>query len=1001
MKIFGPKFYGILTVLVFGCINLFGQTTIEDLNFQLRDVFKKLKKAPDQTPFLYDMSSHILDNSFYTDYNDTSILSTGMFYTMYEEMRSSAYDTTILDPSDSIINRIKESSKNDTVFMSILDADYATFMDTAFINEGEYFYLNEDSVTDVVNRPNEPFNIRNTFISTINVPTSYFRKVVYVLDTNYIFARNNLFATSYSYVDLNPTYASWRVDFGDGVGWRTFDPKTRNVYEVTYPDTGAYYISTAIFYCDPFPLCSSTPSKLSKTAIYILNNSLPQEPDLTYEFANITVGLYKACGEVVGGVYIPKKPIIIIEGIDILNSTTIPKIYDDYVVQSSKRLNDLIGIGYDFYIVNFNDTKIDMRDNARGVIELLNYLKSIMTTNEQFVVIGESMGGVIARYALTYMETNTYKNEPNVSKPDQLHNTRLLITNDSPHQGAYVPIAYQMLYRNVTNSLIVKVLRKAKNIFPVFDDLDEMSRLLDSKAIQQLLAHHIDASGLQHGERDIFMDELINMNTLTNGYPKYCKLLAMTDGLLTGQHQLKTNNTILSPGEKMFNLNIIARVRVFRDIKVDLVNYNLDLYAVDKNNLAKHLLKVTNNTVAIHIKGCLRKLLRLNVTGFISCAVASISGTPLNVASNVIENYETTPGGMFSAYTLISKDFSPKDIDLLFFTGKFNIDKLNGNFRFVATTSDWKPSYYVITPEIEINMSMPYFNFGFIPVQSAIDIDYYKSQNFAHDENFLIGDVQSSLLAYSPFHVISGFENFTVNYPTGVDEKLGNCNWSHGFFNNHVITKATGIGYLSREIGDDTLYVNNLDLGERNADFTFRNVYLGVDNPNYKYHYASPILPDPELNGTYSKDLPFRFKEPGEVSVFYHVEFIEGSNAILEGTISQEQITIEDCRPARPYINNASLTDSVLFNKNELNSIVVYPNPFDKSIILLNLNNNETYNVSIYNTLGQLLIKYHIENIENNSNIINTEHLDTNSIYTISIENSNGVAIKKKLVKFK
>lgn len=990
------KFCQILTALLFLSISVFGQTSLEELNHELRSTLINLKKAPNQTPFLYDMSSHMISHEYYNTYNDTTLMSSNLFYTMYEEMRSSAYDTTVLIPSDSVLASISRVASNDTVFMSILDADYAIFTDSAFANDGEYYDFTEDTITDVVSRLQEPFLTKGVFISSIHKPISYFRKVVYVLDSNYIFARNNLLA-DYSASDLDPNYARWKVDFGDGVGWREFNPKTRNIYVVNYPDTGLYYISTAIFRCDPHPLCDTFPTKLSKTAIYILNNRLPIEPDLTYEFTNITVGLYKGCGEVVGGTYIPSRPIIIIEGIDLSNTRFIPEMYDDYVVNASKRLSELIGSGYDFYFVNFNNSKIDMRDNARGVIELIDYLKSIMVTNEQFVVVGESMGGIIARYALTYMETNTYKSDPGAVRPDQLHNTRLLITNDSPHQGAYVPIAYQMLYRDIANSIIVKILRKGKRMFPMLDKLDEMAQLLESVAVQQLLAYHVDAVG-PHVERDSFMDDLISMNSSNNGYPQYCKLFAITDGLLTGQHQLKTNDAILAPGEKMFNLFVRAKAILFRSLKVNVMTFNLDLFAVDKNNVNLKLLEVTEIVGSkIKIKGCLRKLLRLNVLAFINCAVTSINLPPLNSATSVTENYETTPGGIFPAYNLISDSFNPKDIDLLFFTGKFNIDKANGNFNFVGSTASWLPFQFFITPEIEINMSMPYFSFGFIPVQSAIDLDYYKSQNFPPDDSLLSTPVQLKLLYYSPFHVISGFQNFNVSYPAGVDPSLGNRNWSHGYFNNIIIDTNTNTGFITREIGDEIIYLNNLDLGQREADFRFKTVQIGVNNPHYKYVDALPLTPYPILNGTYSKDIAFRFIEPSIVSIFYEVDYIDGDNKFVEGSLNVEQITIEVCEPLRPFVGNSTSTDLQDFDS--ASNILVYPNPFKNSLVLLNLDNNEDYIVSIYNSFGQLLSRYHISDFEGTSFTIDTNEFIANGVYFMQIENTNGLYVNKKLIK--
>ena len=975
----------------------FGQTSIDDLNHQLRDIFINLKKAPGHTPFLYDMSSHILSDQYYISKNDTSIMSDGIYYTMYEEMRSSAYDTTVLKPIDNIVKPFKKAAKKDTVLLSILNADYAVFSDSAFANEGQYYYTTDTSVTDVPNRITEPFNIRNVFVSSINTPISYYKKVLYVLDTNYIFANNKLLS-DYSQNDLNPNFARWKVDFGDGAGWREFDPKKRNEYVVLYKDTGLYFISTAIFYCDPFPRCDLTPSKLSKTSIYILTNKTPTEPDYIYEFTNISVGLYKGCGEVIGGVYIPNKPLIIVEGIDIINSNTIPKIYEDYVLGTDKRLSELISTGYDFYIVNFNDSKIDLRQNARGVIELLDYLKSIMTTNEQFVVIGESMGGVIARYALTYMETELYKNEPNVSKPNQLHNTRLLITNDSPHQGAYVPIAYQMLYRNIVNSLMYKVMSKAKYMFPVIDDIDEMSKLMDAKAIQQLLIYHLDANG-PHPERATFMNEIITLNPQTNGYPQYCKLMAMTDGLLTGQHQLKTDSSILVAGERIFNFHFKSKIILYRFIKIDFIDYNLDLFSVDKAKPNKDLYQASNTYFTITVKGCLRHLLKFRLVRFVDCAVHNLLGSPLNVASNAVDNYETVPGGIFPSFSLIKDQLNSKHLDLLAWDLKYNFVRANGNINFTFTTSKWNILHYYCTPEIEINLGLPYLDFGFIPVQSAIDLDYHKTQSFAADFNLLNGDVQKTIFQYTPFHIISGFENFNSKYPKNLDAGLGNRNWSHGYFTNVEIENVHKHGYISREIGDDFIYLNNLDLGERDADFTFKDVKLGINNPHYKYQYVASLDIYGIEDGTYSKQNPFHFKEPGNVDINYEDNFVQGNNIIIEGILAISKTTIKNCQPLRPIGRNGRITDSLELTSKITSEIIISPNPFLNEIVISGMTLSKKYSITVTNILGQIEMETIIENNSSQNIKLDLGILENNSLYIITIISNDNQQLRQRIVK--
>ena len=98
--------------------------------------------------------------------------------------------------------------------------------------------------------------------------------------------------------------------------------------------------------------------------------------------------------------------------------------------------------GYDIVILNApvytTDGKlIDggadyIQRNALVLVELINFLNAEKVGDEELVVLGPSMGGLIARYGLSYMEQNSIE-----------HETRLYISFDSPHRGANIPCVAQ------------------------------------------------------------------------------------------------------------------------------------------------------------------------------------------------------------------------------------------------------------------------------------------------------------------------------------------------------------------------------------------------------------------------------------------------------------------------------------------------------------------------------------------------------------------------------
>jgi hypothetical protein len=963
------------------------QVTIEDINFQLRDMYKNLKRSPDSVPFLFDMSSHVIDDKLYRSVNDSDYISKGLFLTMYEEMRSAAYDTSIMEPSEIIEERMRKRSRNDTVNISILNADYATFLDDAFMNEGQYYNLTDTTINDVANRTIEPFLLKNVFVSTLTTPLSYFRKVIYRIDSSFVFSKKEFHGITNR--DLDPDYARWKIDFGEGGGWREFNPLVSTNFLILYPDTGAYDISIAVFYCDPYPMCNTYPSKLSKTSIYILNNAVPKDPDLTYDnFPNITVGLYKGCGEMKGGVYIPQKPFIIVEGIDLLNTRSIPVLYDENVqVNSSKKLGLLAEYNYDFYIVNFNDTHLDMRENAQGMVALLDYLKSIMNTNEQFVVFAESMGGIIARYALTYMENDLYTQNPNANKPTQMHNTRLYISNDAPHQGATVPASVQAFYRNTEKSIYYKILKGIDKLIPLVSDKKYWNDALNHTSVQQLLAFHIDANG-PHPNRVQFMNELIALNPQTNGYPAYTKMIAFTDGLLSGQQQLKIDNTILNPGDNLFELDIMLKVRIFKRISIDLLREEIDLKAVDVHKPFEPV-NQHNTRFLKHIKfkGCLRSFLRLDIPGYIKCGISYDNSNQVIPAQNYTSNYDTEAAGFFSILSILYDNVDAMSFHNKFFQNNAFIDLNTGELKTTFTSSKYSPLSYLSTPEIHIRLKIASKGFAFIPVHSAIDFDYHKTLNISTDYNLLQHNVQDFLLAHSPFHVISGFNYIGEKYPFEAKAANFNANWSHGYIENLSISVNTIKPYLNREIGDDTLYLNNLNLGKRNADFVSKNIIVGNDNPHYSYSDGMSQFKLPKINYVYSKSNPFHFIEPSVVKLYYQDNISFGDKIINEGILNISKTIIKPCSASHKKINNNIQED-----------IVVFPNPFESHIYFKNVQSNIEYEILIYNLLGQIEIenKY---TTTNNTLEICTEKLSTNNIYIVKLIKNGELINTYKLIK--
>ncbi|WP_178987494.1 T9SS type A sorting domain-containing protein [Winogradskyella schleiferi] len=239
------------------------------------------------------------------------------------------------------------------------------------------------------------------------------------------------------------------------------------------------------------------------------------------------------------------KPIILVDGFDTGDTRTINGIYNllDFAGTSgTENLADqLRALGFDIIILNFpvytrsaDAAIIDggtdfMERNAMLLVELLNIVNTAKASNspEQNVIIGPSMGGLISRYALNYMEANALDAD-----------TRLYISFDAPHHGANVPIGLQ----HQLNYLAFNDLN------PVPEVQSIITTLLNSPASRQLLIDHFE-SHLVSGSLVDFDPNL----TLPEPHPFRTQFESNINGLVTGGFPQNTRNVAIINGSGIGN----------------------------------------------------------------------------------------------------------------------------------------------------------------------------------------------------------------------------------------------------------------------------------------------------------------------------------------------------------------------------------------------------------------------------------------------------------------
>lgn len=133
-----------------------------------------------------------------------------------------------------------------------------------------------------------------------------------------------------------------------------------------------------------------------------------------------------------------RKPLIIVPGIIIPELTElfgVRETYNDFITHlqnednGNPELNNLLQTeGYDLVFIEYHHGADWIQKNAKlvqTVIRLVNQEKLNNGSTEPTTVYGESMGGVVARYALCEMEANS-----------EQHDVEHFISFDAPHNGA-------------------------------------------------------------------------------------------------------------------------------------------------------------------------------------------------------------------------------------------------------------------------------------------------------------------------------------------------------------------------------------------------------------------------------------------------------------------------------------------------------------------------------------------------------------------------------------
>jgi len=940
--------------------------TLNNANQQLRHIFSQISFPNPNIEFLNERSAKLADSLLYQKNNPDTIHQM-QWYQVYKEMYYAAHDTLAQQP----FNNVMLGANNygiDTITMGIMDWDFYRVKPQA-TTSANYFSF------DVINNyfldhPNpiaSPYTTDNVFMAAPLLNKASFLQVVYNIDPQFLFRDNN---TQHFYQNGYQL----QIDFGDGNGFVTINTTTANFITVTYPNNGEKIITTRIISTKGRLVLKSSVSRLG-----IANNKLLATPDeILTNIPGMSVSVFNSC-KAKGGT---NRKIILVEGFDFMDeipsqNSTASELYQESI--ESEQLDHLRNFGYEYYVVDWKESKIDMRFNAYHLMCLIEYLKSKSTNNQEFVIIGVSMGGVIARYTLNFMESKNYlslnanpffieendpenllflSQHPNFKKQwekfrkkkklSRRHNTRLLITVDSPHQGANIPLAYQYLFRK-----LLGIAQIMPGLALVSTQIPQLSvpRILNRKATRQLLKWYVPiastpvVSYYPPSPSHISFFRQLRYHFVNGGVPLLAKTVALSDGAIDGARQQDPQTNL---------------PRNFND---DLINFKFD-------SRVKILWSSFDFISA-------RARLRTNPNGFGEIATASMGVNVFKIkikffSIKITKQYQPTIP-LVQKYAINAQPTcvtAGGNVDLFQFNNSVyntNWSKFHGHLGFSTTTS-------ITTNGI---------GFCFVPLESALD---YNGQQ-AFNNNIKAANINDKLNR-NPFSVIAGQVYLGENKLTGFDQ------WkNHGHVENrndqdliYNLTQLPAAGaapntkdeyayytcaqdknyeakrtFLSLEIGDEELYLENF-VTDRKADYrTEFDIKVNFRNPHYEYSSQQPLIPSLD-GGVYSKENPFNVVGNGFATFYYDTSSPSPSPGLSFNYLNTNNYNKID-KPL--YIcctkpsNKRVAANKMVTEKGINKSIEIYPNPASQNeqlYISATVNSkNTTAILSIYNVDGKLM----------------------------------------------
>jgi hypothetical protein len=507
--------------------------TPEDFANAIKFIFQNVNTAPVTTGILLDCGVDFtnLDNFSGSLLLDSNYVSQYTWRSIYGSLLTSQFNNQASFADFPTINNLISANMGGTLpvpFM-LLNYNYQTLRPDA-ITAG-LMYANNGQLFDTPNRTSTPYALKTVFAAApaVNSCIAYGGYVSYVFPANLIFG------------NTGKTISQLKIDVGDGARLRAVS--IGQAFSAQYSTSGEKIIIYQATYTDNSVFTGHSSINVQLKA----QNGSPGGGEMSAYFhqgdgatvtASTPYGVKKAFLQVQlsnnHADNVIRNPLIVVEGIDYwrivapndsadYNYTIfnfLSAIHKNYLdgVDPTKFLNDKIdALGYDIVFVDFQDGTDYLENSSALVQAAITWVNGHKQGGVPNVVMGLSMGGVVAKHALRTMELN------NVN-----HNTSLFISMDSPHQGANFPLSLQALVKHLNSANFRILASTIFNFSDMYPGLVVARNILNSPASMEQLIYRIAT------DPSLVVDNTAHTNFYNSyiamGMPLNCRNVAISNG---------------------------------------------------------------------------------------------------------------------------------------------------------------------------------------------------------------------------------------------------------------------------------------------------------------------------------------------------------------------------------------------------------------------------------------------------------------------------------------